>query len=172
LQLGRYGAIATLLPGGTVMIAGGCVSTCGPATATTDIYEGGYFVYGPSMTQPRLDQTATLMADGDLLVSGGGTSYCCSDTRTAEVLTSILVKVQPGSAPPGGEVTVSGSGFYAGEPVQVTIDFAPIGEVTTGSDGTFVLHAKIPSTEPSGSHTIGAFGQSSFATGQTTITVT
>ena len=173
MTIGRYGHTATLLPNGVVMVAGGCTGTCGPVVASTEFYSGGYWTYGPSMTTPRYNQTATLLADGDLLVAGGGAVYCCADTATAEVYQPTLLDVSPASGPPGQPVTVSGSGFFAGELVQVTFDFSTrIGQVTTSAAGTFTVHTKIPAAASAGAHTLQASGSRSFAGARTTFAVT
>jgi hypothetical protein len=172
MSTGRLGATATLLPNGVVMIAGGCTGSCGPATATTELYSDGFFSFGPSMTERRDGATATLLDNGDILMAGGGTAYCCSVTATAEIYTSPNATVTPSSGPAGAAVTITGTGFYAGEVVQVSDNFTDIGRATTNAAGTFDLSTKVPATAPTGANTIRASGQSSFATATTTFTVT
>src|SRR5208282_1673253 len=62
---------ATLLPDGTVLIAGGEDNT-GPI-ASTEIYSPaeGKFRAGPSMLGPRFAHAATLLNDGTVIVTGG-----------------------------------------------------------------------------------------------------
>jgi hypothetical protein len=170
--MGRDGATAILLPNGVVMIAGGCPGTCRLATATTELYSNGFFSFGPSMTQRRDGATAILLADGDVLMAGGGPSSCCAVTASAEIYTFSNVSITPGSGSAGTAITVTGTGFYAGEIVQVSDDFVNIGRATTNAAGTFDLSAKIPATAPVGANTVRATGQTSFATAQTTFTVT
>ena len=172
LGIGREGATATLLPNGVVMVAGGCTGSCRSATATTELYSDGFFSFGPSMTQRRDGATATSLADGDVLMSGGGTANCCSVTATAEIFTVPDLTVTPGSGPAGTAVTITGTGFDAGEVVQVTDDFANVGRATTNAEGTFDLSAKIPAPASAGSTTVRATGRTSFATAEATFTVT
>jgi N-acetylneuraminic acid mutarotase len=171
LSIGRDGATATLLPDGVVMVSGGCIGSCGPATTTTELYSDGFFSFGPSMTQRRDAATATLLANGDVLMAGGGTSYCCAVTATAEIYTSPHATVTPGSGPAGTAVTITGTGFYAGEVVKVSDDVVGIGRATTNSAGTFDLSTTIPATAPVGANTIRVAGQRSFATALATFTV-
>jgi hypothetical protein len=65
---------ATLLPNGTVLIAGG--ATDSGTTNATEIYDPatGLFTIGPSMKQSRNSHTATLLANGDVLIVGGATT--------------------------------------------------------------------------------------------------
>ncbi|MGO9451111.1 MAG: protein kinase domain-containing protein [Candidatus Binataceae bacterium] len=62
---------ATLLPDGTVLIAGG-KGDQGPL-ASTEIYSprDGTFRAGPSMLEPRFAHAATLLTDGSVIVTGG-----------------------------------------------------------------------------------------------------
>jgi Galactose oxidase, central domain len=173
LPSGRSAAKATLLPDGVVLIAGGCMSDCGPTKTTTIVYEAGYFEYGPPMIRVQLYGAGVLLANGDFLIAGGEPVKCCGVLSAAEIYTSTVAKVKPAQGPPGQMITVRGSGYYAGELVDLTIDsVASIGEVRTSSFGTFDLRTTIPSNEPVGSHTIQAVGRRSFATGQTSFTVT
>jgi hypothetical protein len=172
LSTGRDGATATLLPNGEVMVAGGCTGSCGPGTATTELYSDGFFSFGPSMTQHRDGATATPLNNGDILMAGGGTSYCCAVTATAEIFTVPNATVTPSSGPAGTALTITGTGFYAGEVVRVSDDSTNIVRATTNATGTFDLSATIPATAQAGANTIRATGKTSFATAQATFTVT
>ena len=173
MSVGRYGATATLLPGSKVIVAGGCSACSGPNLASTEIYSNGLWSPGPSMSLARYDQTATLLANGNLLIAGGGVQYCCSVTAAADLLTPALAKVSPAQGPAGQAITVSGTGFYAGEQIRVTLDAATLlGKVTTAANGSFVLHTKIPAGTAAGKHTIHAAAQKSFAVASVTFTVT
>jgi N-acetylneuraminic acid mutarotase len=173
MSTGRYGATATLLPDGKVIVAGGCAACTGTNLASTEIYSNGFWSPGPSMSVTRYDQTATLLANGNLLIAGGGVQYCCSVTAGADLLTPALATVSPTHGPAGQAITVSGSGFFAGEQIRVTLDATTLlGRVTTAVNGSFVLHTKIPAGTAAGQHTIDAAGQKSGAGASVTFTVT
>src|SRR5215831_18754016 len=174
LTAGRYGGTATLLPGGTVLATGGCTGRCGhqPALASTEIYSSGFWFPITSMTQPRVFQTATRLSNGQVLVAGGGKSFYSAGTPTAELFTPVLMSVHPTSGPVGTKVTVSGSGFYAGERVRLFWDSAEIlARPTTTKTGTFTTTITIPQAT-AGAHQIAAQGQRSFAGANATFTVT
>ena len=116
----RFGTTATALPGGTVLAAGGC-STCSnqPALSSAEFFSNGVWFPVHSMTQPRVFQTATALPGGSVLVAGGGPTYYAAAAGTAEVFTPVLMSVKPASGPAGTKVTVTGSGFYAGETVTL-----------------------------------------------------
>lgn len=71
----RAGATATLLPVGSVLVAGGDLDRGRPA----ELYDPGAGEWTPtgSMTGPRRNHTATLLEDGTVLVTGGfsGSGY-------------------------------------------------------------------------------------------------
>jgi N-acetylneuraminic acid mutarotase len=174
MNAGRYGGTATLLPGGTVLATGGCTGGCGhqPALASTEIYQNGFWFPITSMTQPRVFQTATPLPNGQVLVAGGGESFYGAGTPTAELFTPVLTSVHPTSGPAGTKVTVSGSGFYAGERVRLFWDSAEIlARPTTTKTGTFTTTITIPQAT-AGAHQIAAQGQRSFAGANATFTVT
>jgi hypothetical protein len=70
LNIGRLLHTATLLPDGSVLIAGGYAKS---VTATAELYDPvtGRFGYTASMITPRFEHTATLLTDGAVLVTGG-----------------------------------------------------------------------------------------------------
>ncbi len=174
MNAGRLGGTATLLPDGTVLATGGCTGGCGcqPALASTEIYQNGFWFPITSMTQPRVFQTATVLPDGQVLVAGGGESFYGAGTGTAELFTPVLMSVHSTSGPVGTKVTVSGSGFYAGERVTLFWDSAEIlGRPTATKTGTFTTTITIPQAT-AGAHQIAARGQHSFAGANATFTVT
>jgi hypothetical protein len=67
---------ATLLPNGTVLIAGGSVGNGGPGQASAEVYDPatGTFAATGSMTVPRAQQIATLLNSGKVLIAGGSSS--------------------------------------------------------------------------------------------------
>jgi large repetitive protein len=169
----QYGAAAVLLPGGTAMVIGGC-SSCSnqPALASAETFDGSFWLPANPMTQPRVFQTATLLPDGSVLVAGGGASYYGAATSTAEVYTPVLMSVNPASGAVGAQVTVSGSGFYAGETVTIRWDGGTVlGHVKTTAAGAFSTKITIPAAT-AGAHSVGVQGRRSFASASTTFTVT
>jgi N-acetylneuraminic acid mutarotase len=177
LIAGRIGAAATLLPDGRVLVTGGCTAGCDsqPGLSSAEIYspgQSGFFSQGPPMTQGRVFHAATLLASGDVLVAGGDARYGGTATSTAEVYTPALVSVHPSSGAPGAQVTVSGSGFYAGETVKLLWDsLTVLGHAKTSRTGTFSTKITIPGAT-AGAHQIGAQGRRSFAGASATFTVT
>ncbi len=174
MNAGRYGGTATLLPDGTVLAAGGCSGPCGDesALASTELYENGSWFPITSMTQPRIFQTATLLPDGSVLAAGGGTSYYGAGTNTAELFTPVLVSLNPTSGPVGTKVTVTGSGFYAGETVSLFWDGGPIpGHAKTSKTGSFSIKITIPQAS-AGAHQIAVRGNRSLGGANVTFTVT
>jgi N-acetylneuraminic acid mutarotase len=68
----RYGASATLLPNGTVLVAGGGTSAI-TFLSSTEIYNPPANSWTPAaaMNASRFDQTATLLPSGRVLIAGG-----------------------------------------------------------------------------------------------------
>lgn len=72
LHTARYSHTATLLPNGTVLVAGGDTSVNTP-TASSEIYDpvAGTWAVTGSLTWGRASHTATLLPDGTVLAAGG-----------------------------------------------------------------------------------------------------
>jgi hypothetical protein len=72
LSLGRAEFTATVMPSGTVLVAGGETSYA-RWTTTTEVYDPvrQTWAVGPGMTQQRAGHAATLLKDGKVLVTGG-----------------------------------------------------------------------------------------------------
>ena len=83
LSLPRYGHTATLLPNGTVLVAGGR-STSNSIAALAQIYDPVKDVWSPAanMVNARAYHTATLLSNGKVLVVGGMTTV---PTNSAEI---------------------------------------------------------------------------------------
>lgn len=171
MSVGRSGAVATLLPDGTVLVAGGCSGTCtGGGLSSTEIYIPPAWEQNNPMTQPRVSPAAALLPDGNVLVAGGDVGASGPPTSTAELYTPILMSMHPDSGPAGTRVAVSGSGFYAREIVQVLWDNkVVIGHATTSVSGTFTGKITIPTAKP-GRHLVLAVGKRSGPTGEAALT--
>jgi hypothetical protein len=169
----RYGATATVLPDGTVLAAGGC-SSCGnqPALPSAEVFNNGFWFPVQPMTQPRVFQTATPLPGGSVLVAGGGPTYYGAAAGTAEVFTPVVMSVNPASGPAGTQVTITGSGLYAGETVTLYWDgITVLGHAKTTATGSFSTTITIPQAT-AGAHVIAARGRRSFAGTNATFTVT
>ncbi|MGH8012876.1 MAG: kelch repeat-containing protein, partial [Candidatus Binataceae bacterium] len=91
----RFAATATLLPGGTVLIAGG-VANEGAAASSAEIYDpstGGFALTG-SMLTGRAYHTATLLNDGRVLICGG-IDHTGRPVRTSELYDPAQDKFEP-----------------------------------------------------------------------------
>lgn len=73
MRQARWGHTATLLPDGTILVAGS-YSNGGDPLASAELYDprAGRWTAGASMTTGRGGHTATLLLDGRVLVVGGG----------------------------------------------------------------------------------------------------
>jgi large repetitive protein len=173
MNVARFGATVTALPDGTVLAAGGC-GTCGnqAALSTAEVYNNGFWFPVHSMTQPRVFQTATALPGGSVLVAGGGPTYYAAAAGTAEVFTPVLMSLTPASGAVGTTVTVTGSGFYAGEAVKLLWDSSIVlANVKTTATGSFSTTITVPGAT-AGAHVIAAQGQRSFGGTNATFTVT
>ena len=78
------------------------------------------------------------------------------------------------SAAQGSPVTVTGTGFGAGEKVALELHSAviPLGEATTDADGSFSTTVTVPADAPEGSHELVATGAVSQRSASVALTVT
>jgi len=82
------------------------------------------------------------------------------------------VKVAPGTVHPSQALTASGTGFTAGEAIDVYIDTVDTALVVSNSDGTFSRAVTIPASATPGAHSITAIGRRVGDAAQAALTVT
>src|SRR5207249_3402675 len=75
------------------------------------------------------------------------------------------------SGPPTTTTVVRGQGFGASETVDLSVDSAPAGTVSTGAGGRFAASVQIPATALPGDHIVAAVGETSGASATATFTV-
>ncbi len=177
MNAGRYAHTATLLPDGTVLIAGGQGAT-GAELATEEIYDpgtGDFSLVASSMIAARSNQSATLTLGGNVLLAGGmnGTAETAAEVYSPSLTSGALfpkfMVLDVLYAPPG-----SGS--------TMTYTDGTLVGTSTSTDNTFAnQHAvavsatvPIPSTnvtltaEVDWGHTVTQDGTSTFSLNTTT----
>jgi hypothetical protein len=181
MTVSRFGASASLLPGGLVLVAGGRTKVASPPSTTpsdkADLYNAtnGTFVAENAMTLARAFHTATLLQSSVLLVTGGQSSPVDDVTNRAELYNACTGNAQcsagyqclagaclpTSSSSSGGSSGTSGNvgdaGDTGGEENQAG---------DAGSSGTSSGASSGDGTSSSGSGTNGDGG------GATTCTVT
>jgi N-acetylneuraminic acid mutarotase len=84
-QIRGFGSTATLLPDGTVLVAGGGSGVSGAASAELYDPNSGTWTATGSMTEGRLFHTATLLLEGPVLVAGGSLNDGSPTLASAEL---------------------------------------------------------------------------------------
>ncbi len=90
MSASKSGPTGTLLPNGTVLVAGGVGASGLASTASAELYDAGTGAFSAtaSMTAPRCLHTATLLPNGMVLVAGGKASLdgdVANDMASAEL---------------------------------------------------------------------------------------
>ena len=120
-------------------------------------------------TRPKISGLAVLVA---VLVTVlfSATSASASTGGTG----SLSLSASTCSASTGCTLTVSGSGFEAGETIDLTLHSTPTGLGTTRADssGAFSTTVSVPAATPAGTHMIIATGETSATTASASFTVT
>ena len=114
-------ASATLLPDGTVLLAGGSVNL--PTLSGTDVFDpvSGIFRAGPELVTNRISHTATLLNDGRVLIAGGLLSVGPSEsTALAELYTPSALTPAPILLSLSGNGQAQGAILHAGTVRLVT----------------------------------------------------
>jgi uncharacterized protein YjdB len=111
MSTARFAHSATLLPNGTVLVAGGAVLLDGDAADTildsAEIYNPntGTWTLTGNLTARRMEHTATLLPNGTVLVAGGGGEYAWTSAETYNPST--------GTWTPTGSLTTGREGHTA-----------------------------------------------------------
>jgi hypothetical protein len=110
LLVPRAGHSATLLPNGTVFVAGGEADD--GVLTSSELYDASsnLWIFGSSLSTPRAFHTATLLQDESLLVTGG--TLLRSDRVSAERVTPIAQAILQWDRP--SDPTVIGHKIYYG----------------------------------------------------------
>src|SRR5689334_14119628 len=80
--------------------------------------------------------------------------------------------LRPASAAPGTPTSVVGSGYGAGEPVDVSLDGSVIQETVATAAGAVSTNLPLPAAVNPGQHQVTAVGHTSGNAGGATLTVT
>jgi hypothetical protein len=133
----RFGSMASLLPDGDVLIAGG--SGAGGPTQSADLYDPAtnLFLTGaaapPPMSTPRQDAEAITLSNGDVLVAGGSGDdtaelYDPAANRwTATANAMSTPRAVGGIAPlPAGRVLLAGGEDLSGNAIASTDIYDPV----------------------------------------------
>jgi len=146
---------ATLLPDGTVLVAGGFVNTIGRGLASAELYDpatGAWSGTG-NMTEERFGHTATLLPNGTVLVAGGsGTGRASAElydprTRTWTTTGNLVEARQHHSATLLSDGTVLVAGGQRGDALASAERYDPRSGTWTAT-GTMIaaryLHTATP----------------------------
>jgi hypothetical protein len=130
----RYSHTSTLLPDGTVLIAGGDTLDCRTVTGgilcyphsgtliSAELYDPaiGTFSATGDVTTPRYEHTATLLNNGQVLITGGVRYWPSGRVPASEVISSAELYTPPLLAPAPALFSLSGDGQGQGTVLHAT----------------------------------------------------
>jgi len=127
---------------------------------------------GQATSTPVPPTPATTPAATAQPATPAATSQPTAPTATAQptTATAAALSVTPQKAQPGATTTANGSGFKAGEVVDVSLNGTSVGTPTVNTGGTFSLSFIVPSLAPS-DYGVLAKGRDSGLSAATTFTV-
>ncbi|MEK7353409.1 MAG: IPT/TIG domain-containing protein [Chloroflexota bacterium] len=169
--------LATTAPGSSVTITGTGFGASETGIAVT--YNGQPITTVPPSISANIKGgwTATFVVpaspSGSHTIDAYGSSTSVNSVPDINFTTSAGISASRPSAAPGTSVTITGSGFNAGETgITVTYDGNPVASVTSAdSTGGWKATFAVP-TSPAGSHTIDAGSPTTLATTIANITFT
>jgi hypothetical protein len=110
MAVARDSAVAALLPGGKVLVAGGYTTTS-LAVASAEVYDPATGTFSPtaSLSVPRGNAAAARLRNGDVLVTGGYSAFPGAGTATAETYSAATGTFAPTApmAVPRGDHTAT-----------------------------------------------------------------
>jgi hypothetical protein len=152
-------------PGGSVTVTGSGFSA--GETGITITFDGNPVASGISANSlGNWSGTFTVPAVplGSHTVSAYGSITLAGSIPSINFMVNPTIAVNPTSRPPGSPVTVTGSGFGAGETgITITFDGNPVASgISANSLGNWSGTFTVPDS-PSGSHTVSAYGSITLA---------
>jgi len=132
-----------------------------PTVTMRNLPAGAYDVFVDD--QLVLGATAAELAAGVALPTPGEGAQELRVVLAEGTSTAPVVAVEQSSVAAGGSVTVSGSGFDAGEPVDLVLNSDPVslGDVMADAAGSFAVIVTVPLVVNTGPHTLVATGRES-----------
>lgn len=102
----------------------------------------------------------------------GAFTFTFSTGKSYPVNVGACIKLDPKSGPPGTSVTVTGTGYGAGEIVDIFFDQKLRDTINADSQGKISATIKVPTSSGKGAHTVTVSGQTSGVAAASTFTVT
>jgi hypothetical protein len=149
LNTARYGATATLLANGMVLVAGGADTTAiGGGLTSAELYDPATGMFTPtgSLSTPRFNHTATLLNDGRVLVVGGmvaDSSGNQESVATAELFDPASGSFSPTGALNNGRFNHTATLLNGGEVLVASGDATGTAELYDPVAGAFTLTGSV-----------------------------